>query len=96
MTRAELEEAIAAELREFMADIEAPANTAEFRSQLLRYATSYDTHFELVAHPPTEAEKAARYSGRMELRAKTAWGHLEMVRQGYAEVPTDCDDGSRS
>lgn len=88
MTRIELEEAIAAEVRDFiMADIEAQPNTAEFRSQLLRYTLDTDRHFEFMTHPPTEAERAERRSGRFEVRAKTAWGHMELVRQGYAEVP---------
>lgn len=87
MTRAELEEAIAAELREFMGGIEAPVTLAEVKAQLVRYGSDFGAHFEYVTHPPTEAEKAARLSPRFELRAKTAWGYLEMVRQGYAEVP---------
>lgn len=87
MTRAELEEAVAADLREFLADLDAPLHTETARQEIARHLASFEAHFEFFSHPLTETEKAARVSAPMQLRAKTAWGHLEMVRQGYEEAP---------
>jgi hypothetical protein len=88
MTTDELREAVAGEIYAFIMGQNLTPNTEEAQQQIAAHLSSYDTHFELVAHPQTEAEKAARYSGRMELRAKTAWGYVELLRRQAEEIET--------
>jgi len=86
MTTDELREAVASEIYEFIMGQGLTPNTEESRQKIVAHLSSFEAHFEVIAHPQTEAEKALRLSARMEVVPKTAWGYVELMRRQAEEI----------
>ncbi|WP_345820544.1 hypothetical protein ABC766_00435 [Methylobacterium fujisawaense] len=86
MTPAELEKSMADDLYRFIMEHCPTRDPQENCDRITGYLYDFSQHIETVAHPLTEAQKAARMSARIEWVPKTAWGWLSMLRMQNEEI----------